>query len=132
MEWDFCIYDANRNKIPLSVEPLGPPWMARFIAFVKSAVRSRGGDVDGIGQMETLIQNHPSFEEVEHRDFWFPTAPQTDPNFVTSAEGIMENNLVRCLIPQGLSPSSNIWVIAGIHEIGCTIVTEQRSLAGAA
>jgi hypothetical protein len=104
MEWDFCIYDANRNKIPLSVEPLGPPWMARFIALLQSAVRSRGGDIDGIGQMETLIQNHPAFEEVKHAEFWFPTMPrpQTDPNLVTSAKGIMENNIVRCFIPQEL------------------------------
>ncbi|KAF8347040.1 S-adenosyl-L-methionine-dependent methyltransferase, partial [Amanita rubescens] len=111
MEWDFCIYDVNRNKIPLSLE-LRPPWMARFIAFVQSAVRGRGGDVDGIGQMETLIQNHPSFEEVEHRDVWFPAVlrPQTDTNLVASAKGIMENNLefiksaAPLLLNSGLSP----------------------------
>jgi len=112
MEWDFCIYDANMNKVALSVESLGPPWMARFINLVQSAVRSRGGDVDGIGQMETLIQNHPSFEEVQYREFWLPSMPGSpmDPSLVPSAKGILENNLEflksakPLLLNSGLSP----------------------------
>jgi hypothetical protein len=90
MEFDFCLYDSNRRKIAMSMEPLEPPWVPRFIAFVHSAVTNRGGDIDGIGRMESYIRNHPLFEEVTSQDIWMPTRPQGE-----NTPGIVENNLVR-------------------------------------
>ena len=99
MEYNFCLYDSNRRKIALSVDPQGPlPWINKFIALVHLAVRSRGGDIDGIERMEALVRNHPSFEEVECQDIWMPTTPQGE-----NASGLLENNLVRCFHSVGTS-----------------------------
>ncbi|KAF8726163.1 hypothetical protein AX14_008020 [Amanita brunnescens Koide BX004] len=105
MEFDFCLYDSNRRKIAMSMEPLEPPWVPRFIAFVHSAVTNRGGDIDGIGRMESYIRNHPLFEEVTSQDIWMPTRPQGE-----NTPGIVENNLeflksaTPLLLNSGLSP----------------------------
>ena len=98
MEYDFCLYDSSRRKMALSVESPGPPWITRFIALVHLAVRSRGGDIDGIERMEALVRNHPSFEGVVSQDIWMPTTPQGE-----NTTGILENNLVRCLHSVGTS-----------------------------
>lgn len=122
MEFDFCLYDSNRRKIVLSVDPLGPPWITRFIAFVHLAVRSRGGDIDGIERMEALVRNHPSFEEVVSQDIWMPTTPQGE-----NSSGILENNLVRCFTAD--EPLVDICEFVGILEVGYTAITQLWSFA---
>ena len=77
MEWDFYVYDIDKRIINLSTDQLSPPWVARFVAFVQSAIRKRGGDVDGAAKIDFFIKTHPSFEQVVHHDFWVPAFPWT-------------------------------------------------------
>ncbi|KAK2461500.1 hypothetical protein APHAL10511_005963 [Amanita phalloides] len=101
MEWDFYIYDANRNRIEASMDQFAPPWLPRFVSLVTSAIRNRGGDIDGPEVMETLIQNHPSFENVVCRSFWVPASPwqnlQEDSHVDTKNFSIMRENVFEFL-----------------------------------
>lgn len=112
MEWDFHVYDSNFNDIKLSTNELGPPWLARFVTFVQSAMRNRGGDIDGPARMETLIRNHPSFENLVHRDHWIPPSPwvKDQPDLISSSlmlrEDILEflKSATPLLLSDGLRP----------------------------
>ncbi|TFK26712.1 S-adenosyl-L-methionine-dependent methyltransferase [Coprinopsis marcescibilis] len=77
-ETDYCVYDINYQKIVVSPHELGPPWYARFLTFASEAATALGSSTAAIHKIYDWLSEHPGFEEVQYREYWFPVSPWMD------------------------------------------------------
>ncbi|TFK77503.1 S-adenosyl-L-methionine-dependent methyltransferase [Pluteus cervinus] len=75
LEFDFHMYDANKNRVEVGTHQVGPPWWSRWLAFAKLAVINSGGSPDAATHLHSWIREHPAFEDVVYQDYWVPTSP---------------------------------------------------------
>jgi len=79
-EFDFALYDSKHERMDVNIhEPLGPPWCARFAAFMHEAVRVTGGDMDAAAHLQRWVSTHRAFENVVYQERWCPVVPGNDP-----------------------------------------------------
>jgi hypothetical protein len=75
MESDFCVYDLNHTHITVDTLSMEPPWLARWMAFMKKAARERGGDADAATHIHQWVCEHGDFEDIVYKEYWFPSGP---------------------------------------------------------
>jgi hypothetical protein len=74
-ESDFHCYDQAYRRIELEADELGPPWLPRWLAFARKAVRTLGGNIDAATYIFDWVKNHSAFESAVYREFWLPVSP---------------------------------------------------------
>ncbi|KAI9057027.1 hypothetical protein FKP32DRAFT_1615516 [Trametes sanguinea] len=75
VEFDFRVYDVNKQPIMPSRLEEETPWLARWMNVVNIAVEQRGGEPDAANHLHRWCSKHPSLEETVYREFWFQTGP---------------------------------------------------------
>jgi hypothetical protein len=75
LENDITVYDLNHQPIPVDTLSLEPPWLARWFAFMRMAVRGRGGDVGAAAHLHQWMCEHGDFEDIVYKEYWVPTSP---------------------------------------------------------
>lgn len=101
IEFDFHIYGRELKRLNVSLEdPLGPPYWARYLAYLHRAVRMNRGDVDAATWLWTWVTRHSAFENIAHRDVWIPSIPGNDDRYSERVYPMMRQNItVRSFIP---------------------------------
>ena len=74
-EFDFRVYDANKEPIMPSRLEEETPCIARWMNLVNVAVEQRGGEPDAANHLHRWTAEHPGLEDVVCREFWFQTCP---------------------------------------------------------
>lgn len=95
---EFDFYVCGIDKKPLvfdNVPVLSPPYLPRWMCMVRAAVIERGGDVDAAYHLHRWTSEHPSFTDVVHRSFIFPTSPWIPSNHPSAAKMNRAGSLMR-------------------------------------
>ena len=74
-EFDFRVYDANKQPIMPSRLEEDTPWIARWMNLVNVAVEQRGGEPDAANHLNHWASTHPDLEDIVYHEYWFPTGP---------------------------------------------------------
>ena len=74
-ETDRYLYDANRQRFDLGTNELGPPWCARWLAFLRAATVDRGANVDAATHLHRWVSENPNFEDIVYNEYWLPMIP---------------------------------------------------------
>jgi hypothetical protein len=75
VELDFHIYNSDKKLFKMDTNNLGPPWVARFMEHVKSAIRKRGGNTETSSNIFPWVSMHGAFDNVVREEIWLPTSP---------------------------------------------------------
>jgi hypothetical protein len=75
MEFDLSTYTFDRKLYDVDLTKIEAPYIPRWSAFMKSAVRDRGGDVDAAKYLHSWVHEHGAFKDVVYREFWIPLCP---------------------------------------------------------
>lgn len=75
VEFDFRVYDVDKQPILPSRLDEETPWLARWMNMVNIAVQQRGGEPDAANHLERWTMVHPMLEDVVYREIWFQTGP---------------------------------------------------------
>jgi len=81
-EFPFCFTGLDKKPIIPPAGSFHPPWTPLFMSYIRRAVEARGGDADASSHLHEWVSNHPAFEDVVYRPFWFPCSawlPGNDP-----------------------------------------------------
>jgi hypothetical protein len=84
-EIDFHIYDGNRQRFNVDTKVLGPPWCARWMEFANVAITQGGGEAEVSSNLVRWVNEHHSFENIVHQEYWIPASPWaqgTDPESI--------------------------------------------------
>ncbi|KAF9817961.1 hypothetical protein IEO21_03036 [Rhodonia placenta] len=71
-EFDFRIYTTDRKPI---LADNADSYLARWMNLCHIAVQRSGGEPDAANYLHRWVSDHPAYEEVVYREFWFPTSP---------------------------------------------------------
>ena len=74
-EFDFRVYDVNKQPIMPSRLEEDTPWIARWMNLVNVAVEQRGGEPDAANHLNHWASTHPDLEDIVYHEYWFPTGP---------------------------------------------------------
>ncbi|KAI0715061.1 hypothetical protein C8Q76DRAFT_729407 [Earliella scabrosa] len=74
-EFDFRVYDVNKQPIMPSRLEEDTPWIARWMNLVNVAVEQRGGEPDAANHLNHWASTHPDLEDTVYHEYWFPTGP---------------------------------------------------------
>ncbi|RDX51938.1 hypothetical protein OH76DRAFT_1481027 [Lentinus brumalis] len=74
-EFDFRVYDANKQPIMPSRLEEDTPCIARWMNLVNIAVEQRGGEPDAANHLHRWTTEHPDLEDVVCGEYWFQTCP---------------------------------------------------------
>ena len=75
VEFDFRVYDINKQPIMPSRLEEETDWIARWMNLVNVAVEQRGGEPDAANHLHHWLLSHPDLEDVVYNEYWFPTCP---------------------------------------------------------
>jgi hypothetical protein len=75
LEYDFKMYDGNKQLITVSTSSIGAPWIPRWMGLVYMAVGRRGGCLDAAEHLYYWVKDIPVFTDVVHHEFWIPASP---------------------------------------------------------
>lgn len=71
-EFDFRIYTTDRKPI---LADNADSYLSRWMNLCHIAVQRSGGEPDAANYLHRWVSDHPAYEEVVYREFWFPTSP---------------------------------------------------------
>ncbi|KAI0778675.1 S-adenosyl-L-methionine-dependent methyltransferase [Trametes elegans] len=74
-EFDFRVYDANRQPIMPSRLEEESPWLARWMNMVNIAVEQRGGEPDAANHLHRWMRDNGQLEEIVYNEYWIQTGP---------------------------------------------------------
>ncbi|KIM37774.1 hypothetical protein M413DRAFT_448286 [Hebeloma cylindrosporum] len=74
-ETDRYLYDSNRQRFDVDTNELGPPWCARWMAFLRAATQDRGAGIDAATHLHRWVSENPNFEDIVSMDYWLPMIP---------------------------------------------------------
>lgn len=75
------MYDKDHRRIEIGTDEIGPPWWARWMEFMRKAIKEIGGDVDAATHLYDWVTANPLFEDIVYREFWLPVvAPPPSPD----------------------------------------------------
>lgn len=95
-EFDFSVCGVDKKPLVFENVPvLSPPYLPRWMCMVRAAVIERGGDVDAANHLYRWTSEHPSFTDVVHRSFLFPTSPWIPSNHPSAARMNRAGSLMR-------------------------------------
>ncbi|EIW87092.1 S-adenosyl-L-methionine-dependent methyltransferase [Coniophora puteana RWD-64-598 SS2] len=86
IEFPFAFTGADHVNIVRGPGEYGPPWAAQWMATARQAVMQRGGEADASGHLRQWVEDHPAFENVVYREYWFPCSPWLRGNDPQSAK----------------------------------------------
>jgi hypothetical protein len=92
--------------------------LARWFAFMRMAVRGRGGDVDAATHIHQWVCEHGDFEDIVYKEYWVPTSPFLVGNDEASDWWRSVGEVIRQDAYVGLFTSYNcLWydVLSGLH-----------------
>ncbi|KAG6851344.1 hypothetical protein H0H93_005742 [Arthromyces matolae] len=75
IEWGFDAYGPGHERLHAPTDEIDPPWLPRWLSFVKGAIKTSGGDVDASDKIWSWISEHPLLEDPVHEEFWMPVSP---------------------------------------------------------
>lgn len=78
VEWDFQVYDINRRKIVLRTDGLGPPWLPRWVTFLRFAIEKSGGTVKAADHVHQWLCEHELLENVSQEEYWLPISQKVN------------------------------------------------------
>jgi hypothetical protein len=136
-EFDFNMYDEDKNMVHVDTSAMGPPWVACWIKFFMKAVEKRGGTSQVPAQLFDWVRQRPELEDVTFRQVWLPASPfrkGDDPESVLLrrvGEQAREDVLVRMPLLH-VFPTHESTCVAGNYQVGSTLATWPRSASGRA
>jgi len=74
-EFDFNMYDEDKNMVHVDTSSPGPPWVACWIKFFMEAVEKRGGTSQVPSQLFDWVRQRPELEDVTFHQVWLPASP---------------------------------------------------------
>jgi len=74
-EYNFYIYDGNKQLIHIDDSTTTGPWLPRWMHEARKAIQKQGADVDAAHHLFRWVSEHPDYERVLYRDFWFQLSP---------------------------------------------------------
>ena len=90
VEFDFRVYDANKQPIMPSRLEDETPWVARWMNLINVAVEQRGGEPDAANHLRPWAEEHCRLEDIVYREYWFQTSPWKTGD---DAESMRDNRL---------------------------------------
>ncbi|KAI0639896.1 hypothetical protein C8Q77DRAFT_1083515 [Trametes polyzona] len=79
-EFDFRVYDADKQPIlPERLEE-DTPWLARWMNMANVAVEQRGGEPGAANHLHRWVAGHHLLEDAVYREVWFQTGPWKEGN----------------------------------------------------
>lgn len=94
IEFDFHIYGRDQQRLNVSVDdPLGPPYWARYMAYLHRGVKKNGGDVDAANMLWRWLTGHSAFDNIKYRDVWIPSIPGNDERYSERVYPMMRENI---------------------------------------
>ena len=130
-ELNFCVYGVDKKSLVFDVIELAPPYLARWMCMVRSAIKERGGDADAATHMYQWTSEHPSLTDVVHQSFFFQTSPWLHSDHPDTAQ----RNRSGALMRDDILVRPFHFITRSIHLTGLTIdicagcsalATEQR------
>lgn len=70
-EFDFRVYGLDRKPIPINEKASA---IARWMYLAHKAVQQQGGEPDAANHLYKWVSQHPAFEDVVYRRWWFQTS----------------------------------------------------------
>lgn len=71
-EFDFRVYGYDHKPIPIDENA---PACARWMYLARQAVQHQGGEPDAANHLYRWVSQHPAFEDVVYRQWWFQVSP---------------------------------------------------------
>lgn len=99
-EFDFYTYDKHHQRVEVGTHEIGPPWISRWMSFIRVAIKHIGGHTDAATHLHEWITSNPLFEDIVYREFWLPiVAPPPHPNESEATRRLyanMKENITVC------------------------------------